>query len=272
VGWGGVVRAEIHEELARHPELDVVFADAAGSAEQQAQLLEALLSDGLSAVVLLPIEQNVRPILERYREAGIPVVMLDNDMEAPALYRTLILADNRRFGRDMGEFFVEVSGGHVDVIELRGIAGTSAAQHRTQGFRQAIAAAPDVRVVASVDAGWQRDRAREEVARLLPLHPRVEGVFAHNDDMAEGAIEAAEAAGRAGRLLVTGIDAGRDGVQLVTQGRLAATLMNPSPGRPACAALLALLAGEPLLPRVLLRTSLLRSKERIRAWQAGRSG
>jgi ABC-type sugar transport system substrate-binding protein len=271
--WGAMVKEDLEAGLAGHPDLELQFADPEGDAEKQVRLLEALLAARVDALIVLPIDgARVRPVLARYAAAGIPVISLDNDLEAPELYRALILADNRVFGRKMGEFFVEVSGGRVDLLELRGIPATSAAQHRSEGFREAIAASPGVRVVASVDCDWLYTRAREAVARLLPLHPEVEAVYAQNDEMARGALDAAEAAGRAGRLLITGIDAlrGEQGLQLVMQGRLGATLVNPSPGRPASRAVLATLAGEPCLPRTLLQTSIIRSNERIRAWREQR--
>jgi ABC-type sugar transport system substrate-binding protein len=255
------------------PDLVLEFADPEGDALQQVRLLDALLAGGIDALVVLPIDGAlVRPVLRRYRDAGTPVISLDNDVEAPELYRALILADNRVFGRKMGEFFAEVSGGRLDLLEIRGIPATSAAQHRSEGFREAIAASPGVHIVASVDGDWLYARAREEVERLLARFPQVEAVYAQNDEMARGALDAAEAAGRTEGVLVTGIDAlrGGRGIQLVMQNRLGATLINPSPGKAASSALLAVLDGEPCLPRTLLQTSLLRSNERIRAWQERR--
>jgi len=271
--WGVVVKEDLEAGLAGHPGVQLEFADPEGNAAEQVRLVDTYLAAGVSALVVLPLDGKLlRPALERYRAAGVPVIVLDNDLGAPELYRTLILSDNRLFGRKLGEFFVEVSAGKLDLIEVRGLPATSAAQDRSQGFREAIAASPGVRVVASLDADWLHARAKEQLPRVLASHPRVEAIFAQNDEMARGALEAAEAAGRGESVLITGIDAlrGEHGIQLVMQGRLGATLMNPSPGRPAATALLSVLSGEPCLPRTVLQTSLLRSKERIRAWQEGR--
>jgi ribose transport system substrate-binding protein len=107
---------------------------------------------------------------------------------------------------------------------------------------------------------------------VLGSRPRLDGVFAHNDEMACGAWDAAVDAGREDELLITGIDGmrGDRGLQMLIQGRLAATMMNPSPGPATAEALLAILRHESYMKHTVRRTALLRSNERIRSWQARR--
>jgi ABC-type sugar transport system substrate-binding protein len=252
--------------------LHLEFADSHGSSAEQVQRLEASLRAKVDALVLAAIDaETVKPVLRRYRDAGIPVIAVDNDLFAPELYRSLILSDNLAFGRKMGEFFVEVSGGHAAVVEIRGIPEASPAALRSKGFRDVIAGHPRVHILGTLSGDWRYDRARDALAAWLPQHPEVDCVFAHNDEMARGAWDAAQALRRVDDLLITGVDAIKgQGLSMVMQGKLAATLINPSAGRPAAAQLLALLDGEPILDRTLLQTSLLRSNERVRAWQAAR--
>jgi ABC-type sugar transport system substrate-binding protein len=252
--------------------LDLEFFDSHGAPAEQVRHLEAVLASRPAALVLMAIEpESVKPALRRYRQAGIPVIVVDNDLQEPELYRSLLLPDNVLFGRKLGEFFVEVTGGRAQIVELCGLPASSPAVLRSRGFREALAGHPGMRVVETLACDWQYARAREALARWLPAHPEVDGVFAQNDEMARGAFDAARALGREEELLITGVDAIKgQGLSMVTHGQLAATLINPSAGRPAADQLLAALAGEVTLPRVMLRTSLLRSNERVRAWQLAR--
>lgn len=251
----------------------IEFADSHGSPAEQVKHLERLLGGRVDALVVAAIDPAaVKPILRRYRDAGIPVVAVDNDLDAPDLYRTIILADNRLFGRKLGEFYVEVSGERATIAEIRGIATSAGAALRAQGFREALAGHPRMRIVDTLPGDWMYDKARDALARWLPAHPEVDGIFAHNDEMARGAFDAARAAGRERTLLITGVDAIKgEGLSMVAQGKLAATILKPSAGRPAASQVMAILDGEPILDRLVLQTSLLRSNERIREWQGQRS-
>jgi ABC-type sugar transport system substrate-binding protein len=254
-------------------ELSLEFVDSHGIAAEQVAHLERILQRRPAALVLMAIEpSSVKPVVRRYRDADIPVIVVDNDLGEPSLYRSLLLPDNRIFGRRIGEFFLEASGGAAEILELRGIPGSCPAELRSQGFREAIAGHPRLRIVETLTGDWLYARAHELALAWLPGHPEVDCVFAQNDEMARGAWDAACALGRQEELLITGVDAIKgQGLSMVLQGKLAASLMNPSAGRPAALQLLALLAGEPTLERTMLQTSLIRSNERVRTWQAARA-
>lgn len=249
--------------------LQVEFADSHGDAAEQVQHLERLLRSKVDALVLAAVDPAaVVPVLRRYREARIPVIAVDNELDAPELYKGIILSDNTVFGRKLGAFFVEVSGGRATLVEIRGIPAAWATRLRAQGFREALAGHPQMRIVETLTGDWLYERARERLAGWLPGHPEVDCVFAHNDEMARAAWDVAVALGRERDLLITGVDAIKgQGLSMVMQGKLGATVINPSAGRPAATQLLSVLSGEPILDRTVMHTSLLRSNERIRTWQ-----
>jgi ribose transport system substrate-binding protein len=271
--WSQQVVEDLRSALAGSSGIELRFFDAEEDAGKQRSFLEELLTAKPSALIILPIDAPaLRSTLRRYRAAGVPVIVLDNDVGAPDAQDVFIVADNVQFGRSIGEFFVEAMGGHGEVVEIAGMRNTQAARDRSAGFREAIAST-SVRIVGSVEGKWLADAARAEFGRVLDRCPRLDGVFAHNDEMACGAWDAAVSVGREDELLITGIDAlrGNRGLQMLIQGRLAATVMNPSPGPAAAEALLALLRHEPFMAQTIRRTALLRSNERIRCWQARRS-
>lgn len=248
------------------------FYDSHGSSAEQVGHVEAALRDRVDALVLLVIDpESVRPVLLKYRDAGIPVIIVDNDIKDPSLCRTTILPNNRLFGRRLGEFFVEVCDGRGEIVEIHGIAAADPARLRSQGFREAIVGHPEMRIVGSLAGDWLYERAHEVFSRWLPVHRTVDCVFAQNDEMARAAWDVACEQGREEELLITGVDAIKgQGLSQVIQGHLAATLINPSGGRAAARALFAILEGEPVLERIMLQTSIFQSHQRIRAWREGR--
>jgi ABC-type sugar transport system substrate-binding protein len=273
--FGVRFKEDFEAELATSGvDLDVEFVDSHGNPAEQVRHLETVLGKRPDALVLMVLDpESVRPVVRKYREAGVPVIAVDSDLGEPELYRGLLLADNRAFGRKLGEFFAEASEGRAEIVEIRGVPTSSPARLRSQGFREAIAGHPGMRIVETLTADWLYTCAREAMGGWLPRHPEVDCVFAQNDEMARGAWDAACEFHREEELLITGVDAIKGyGLSMVLQVKLAASLMNPSPGRPAATQLLAVLAGEPTLERTMLQTSLIRSNERVRAWQAGRAG
>ena len=269
--WSEGVRRSIESALQLHPEVRLEFADPKGDAAEQVRILDRFLAAKVDALILLPIDPlRTRAALRRYHQADIPVIVIDNDIGAPELYRSLILSDNRRIGQEAGELFAEVMGGSGYLVEIRGLIETPAAVDRSAGFREALASHPDLRIVDECIGSWLYERAVKEFSLVLARQPRIDGVFAQNDDMARGALDAAAQAGREKEMLVVGIDALPSAIRLVAEGRQAATFLNPSPGKDAVYALLAILEGEPCLPKTLLRTWPYQSNARIRAWQQAR--
>jgi ABC-type sugar transport system substrate-binding protein len=269
--WDERLREDLEQALAGRPDVALEFADPEGNPAAQSRMVAGFLAAGVDALVVAPIQPELLKATLRHNEKSVPVVLLDSEVDEPDLYRTLIIADNRSFGRKMGEFFVEVTDGSAELVEICGVPTMSATLQRSEGFRQAIAGT-GVRIVESIVGNWLHADAREGFAKALARLPRLDGVFAQNDEMARGAWDAADAAGRAGELIFTGVDGlkGSLGLQLVMQRKLAATLLKPVPGAAAAEALLAILNGEPCLPRYVLQTSILRSNEAIRTWREGR--
>jgi ribose transport system substrate-binding protein len=271
--WAAMVIEDLQTSLASSPEIRLHIADPHGDSAEQVRLLDSYLHDRVDALIVLPIDDSAVPTLQKYRSAGIPVIVLDNDMGRPELYQALILADNRHFGQRVGEFFVDALSDHGDVVEIRGIPSSSAARDRSEGLRAAFADHPKIRIVEECVGGWLYARAFREFAAVLTRHPRLDGVMAQNDEMARAAYDAAAAVKREHEMLFTGVDALRGelgGLKLVMQGKLAATIVYPSSGGKAALALRAALSGQTEVPKILLKTSLFRSNECVREWRQRR--
>lgn len=211
-------------EAAQAAGVELVVLDAQDDAAKQVSQIEDLVTQGVDAIVINPTDGDaVVPAIEKANQAGIPVLTVDRGASGGQV-AVHIASDNVAGGRMAGEWLFQRLGGQGKVIELEGIPGTSAARDRGKGFEEALAAFPGIQRVAKQPADFDRAKGLSVMENLLQAHPDVQGVFAHNDEMALGAIRALQAAGKAGQVVVVGFDAIPDALQAIEEGLLAATV------------------------------------------------
>jgi ribose transport system substrate-binding protein len=234
-------------------ELVVQAPDREVDAERQLQIVENLIQRRVAALLLVPSgSREIVPAVVKANAANIPVVVVDTRVDAAALgaqggrVATFVGSDNVDGGRLAGRFLAERLGGRGRVAVLEGVPGHESGDARLRGFREALAAAPGVSVVASQPADMERDRAFTVMQNVLQAHPDVQAVFAANDVMALGAVEAIAAAGRAGSVTVVGFDAQDDARAAIRAGRMHATVAQfpAEMGRRAVESAFRLLRGE----------------------------
>lgn len=272
--WAALVKQDIEKGLGNKPGLELEFADPLGQAGKQVEFAEKFLAEGVAALILLPVDaERIKPVLRKYKSAGVPVVVLDCEVDDPELYDAMILADNLQFGRKVGEFFIEVLEGRGKIVEILGIRSTTGAKDRATGFREALKGHPGIEIVEQISGEWLYENAKREFARVLNRVERIDGVFAQDDEMGRGAYDAAVEVGREKEMLIAGIDGLRGddgGIKLVMAGKFAATFINPSSGKDAVEAVARLLRGETPLKKTLLYTSPFKSNQRIEQWRKDR--
>ncbi|MCA1560278.1 MAG: sugar ABC transporter substrate-binding protein [Acidobacteria bacterium] len=221
------------EEAARQLNIDLVVqaAEREVDVEKQMQIIENLIQAKVNALAVTPSgSREVVPALVKANQAGIPVIVVDTRLDpkaaADAGVKTVAFvgSDNYRGGQIVGEFLVKASGGRANVAILEGIPGHDTGDSRVRGFREAIKATPGVKIVASQTANWERDQGFSVFQNILQAHPELDTVFACNDMMALGAIEAISAAGRTGRIRVLGFDAVEDARRALETGTMIASV------------------------------------------------
>jgi ribose transport system substrate-binding protein len=221
------------EEAARRLNVDLVVqaAERETDVEKQMQIIENLIQARVGALAITPSgSREVVPAVGKANEAGIPVVIVDTRLDAKAAtdagVRTasFVGSDNYRGGQIVGEYLVKASGGTAKVAILEGIPGHDTGDQRVRGFRDAVKGAPSVQIVASQTANWERDQGFTVFQNMLQANPAIDTVFACNDMMALGAIEAIRAAGRTGKVRVLGFDAVQDARKAIEAGTMAATV------------------------------------------------
>ena len=202
----------------------LVIVDAQDDSAKMTAGIEDLINKKVSALLINPTDADaVVPSIQKANAANIPVFTVDRGASGGTVV-SHIASDNVAGGTMAAEFLCQAIGGKGNVVELQGIAGTSAARDRGQGFNDYMkASCKDAKIVAQQTAEFNRAKGLTVFENILQAQPEIAAVFAHNDEMILGAIQAAEAAGRTGILFV-GFDAVDDAVKAVTDGKLAATV------------------------------------------------
>jgi ribose transport system substrate-binding protein len=252
--WWQRVKAGAEEAAKAHPgvRLAVLAPEREVNIDQQVSILEDQITKRVAALAVAPTgAAELIPVFDRAHAAGIPVVIFDTDITWPSKL-SYVGSDNRRAGRIAGEYIAKILGGKGKVAVIRGILGVRTHEDRVAGFRDAIRDAPGIECVAVQPANSERALAMSVMENLLTRYPDLLALFAGNDQMALGAVEAIAARNLTGKIAVIGIDATREAVRAVEAGRLAGDVaMYPEMlGRRAVEAALKAARGEPVEKRI----------------------
>lgn len=238
----------------------LVQTDAASSAAKQVSDVNSMIAQGVDAILLVPREERpLIPAVKAAKKAGIPLILIDRDVDqslakAGVDYLTVIRSDFVLEGKRVAEWLIKTMNGTAKIIELEGTVGSSPANDRKKGFDEAIKAHPGMVLLASQSGDFTRDGGRQVMQTLLQAHPDVTAVYAHNDEMALGAIAAIEAAGKKpGKdIILCSIDGEKDGVQAIIDGKIGAICeCSPHFGPVAFETLVRYAAGEKIPPAII---------------------
>lgn len=192
--------------------------------DQQVAILEDQILKRVAALAVAPAGvAEVVPVLDKAKAAGIPVVIVDTDVPWPAR-ASFIGIDNKLGGRMAGEYLLKTIGGKGKVAVIRGVLGVATQEDRLAGFREAIAKAPAVECVAVQPANSERALGMGVMENILTSHPDLRAVFATNDQMALGAMEAIAARRLTGKVALVGFDATREALRAVDAGQMSAVM------------------------------------------------
>jgi ribose transport system substrate-binding protein len=197
--------------------------------EQQIQVVEGFTSQGISAIVLAPLDAKalVRPVEEASR-AGIPVVIFDSALESTAI-TSFVATDNLKGGRLAGEHMGKILNGKGKVLMLRYQEGSASTEARELGFLEALKAFPGITVISSDQhAGPTRDSAKAVSESLLNRYADLQGIFCVNESSAAGMLLALQDLKRAGKVAYLGFDAHPVFGEAIAKGEMAGfVLQNP---------------------------------------------
>ncbi|MGX5657991.1 ABC transporter substrate-binding protein [Geodermatophilus nigrescens] len=226
-GWRTANTQSI-QESAEAAGIELQFSDAQGEQENQISAIRSFIQQRVDVIAFSPVvETGWDAVLLEAKRADIPVILTDRSVETEQedLFVTFLGSDFIEEGRKAGEWAVEnwaSTGAQWNIAELQGTTGAAPAIDRQEGFAEAIADSPNLTIVASQSGDFTRTGGREVMEAMLNSNPDINAVYAHNDDMALGAIEAIEAAGKVpGQdIQIISVDAVRDGMQALADGKI----------------------------------------------------
>lgn len=239
------------KEAAAEKGYDLRFAEGESKQENQIKALSSFINQGVDVIVFAPlVETGWDNVLEKAKKRNIPVVILDRQIktEDESLYVTYIGADTYTEGRKAAEWLAKKTDGKAKVVELQGNPGASPTINRFNGFRDVMKDHPGIEIIATQSGEFRRSKGKEVMEALLKTHGKdIDAVYAHNDDMAIGAIQAIEEAGMkpAEDIIIVSVDAVRAAFEAMVAGKLNCTVeCNPLQGPLAMEAVEKILAGK----------------------------
>ncbi|AVT29183.1 LacI family transcriptional regulator [Plantactinospora sp. BC1] len=226
-GWRTANTKSI-QDSAKEAGIDLQFSDAQQKQENQIKAIRNYITQKVDVIAFSPVvESGWDTVLREAKDAKIPVILTDRAIDSPdkTLYKTFIGSDFVLEGKKAGEWLVTEYQGKsepVNIVELQGSTGSAPANDRKAGFADVIKADPKFKVIASQTGEFTRAKGKEVMDAFLKAHKDIDVLYAHNDDMGLGAIEAIEGAGKKPGvdIKIITVDAVKDGMQALADGKI----------------------------------------------------
>jgi simple sugar transport system substrate-binding protein len=268
-GWR-TANTESIKEAAAAAGIELKFSDAQQKQENQIKAIRSFIQQKVDVIAFSPVvESGWETVLQEAKEAGIPVILTDRaiDSEDDSLYVSFIGSDfveeGRRAGRWLLEQFKDATE-PVNIVELQGTTGSAPAIDRKAGFEEIIKENPNLKIIASQTGDFTRAKGKEVMQSFLQAHKDIDVLYAHNDDMGLGAIQAIEAAGLVpGKdIIIITVDAVRDGMQAAAEGKINFIVeCNPLLGPQLMDAVKAVVEGKEVPKRIVTEEGTFTSEE-----------
>jgi len=260
-GWTGAISVNARKQAAKYDDVEFTLTQAATAADQVNQL-NTIAMQKPDVLVILPHDETLTQAALAAMKAGIPVINVDREFSDPGAQRAVIKGDNYGVGYQAGTYFASQLHCTGNVVEIQGIAGISVTNQRSKGFADAIAPCKGgIKIVAQQPADFAPDKGLSVMQNILQAQPKIDAVFTHDDDMAQGVVQAIKNAGRDKEMWLTGVGGSKAAMDLIKQGGLyrATFLYNPTMAASAVALARLLAKGqglsdltEPVIPNLIV--------------------
>jgi ABC-type sugar transport system substrate-binding protein len=230
-GWRSANTTSIRE-TAKKDGVDLKFSDAQQKQENQIKAIRSYIQQKVDVIAFSPVvETGWDAVLQEAKRAKIPVILTDRavDSDDDSLYVTFLGSDFVEEGEKAGQWLVDNAqdadvdkNGDVNVVELQGTTGAAPAIDRKKGFEDVTSSDDAIKIIASQTGDFTRDGGKKVMEAFLQSHDDIDVVYAHNDDMGLGAIEAIEAAGKkpGTDIKIITVDAVKDGMTALSEGKI----------------------------------------------------
>lgn len=216
--------ADEMEAKAKEMGVELTIVDAERSSLKQVEQVESFIAQGVDAIILNPCEVEASsPAVKLAMDAKIPVINVNS--ETTAKPTAFVGSDDVESARIAMRYIAEKLGGKGNVIMMHGYMGQAAQIKRDKGAKEILKANPGLKLLAEQTGEWDRAQAMSLTENWIQsFGPKINAIFAHNDEMGMGAVKALEAAGLKNKVIVVSIDAIPDALQAVKKGTLDATV------------------------------------------------
>ena len=226
-GWRTANTKSI-QDSAKEAGIELKFADAQQKQANQITAIRSYIAQKVDVIAFSPVvETGWDAVLQEAKAANIPVILTDRavDSKDTSLYKSFLGSDFVVEGQKAGDWLVNEykdKPGPVNIVQLEGTTGSAPANDRKSGFEEKIKADPKFKVIASQTGEFTRAKGKEVMEAFLKANPKIDVLYAHNDDMGLGAIEAIEAAGKkpGTDIKIITVDAVHDGMQALADGKI----------------------------------------------------
>jgi ribose transport system substrate-binding protein len=232
-GWLGAISKNAKAAAAQHKDVKFELLQAA-DADSQAQQIEQAIAQKPDALVVLPQDgEALTPVAQKAERAGIPVVNIDRLFSKPDAATATILGDNYQIGVLAADYIGDQLKCNGNVVEIQGLAGISVTEDRSKGFSDELKKkCPNggVKIVAKQPGDFNPDTGLKVMENILNAQKKIDAVYTHDDDMAQGVVQAIRNAGRDKDMFLTGVGGSSDAMKQIKAGGLyrATFLYNPN--------------------------------------------
>jgi inositol transport system substrate-binding protein len=230
--WLTTLRDAMTDYAATQPGVELVMVDSKEDVATQLAQVENFVAQQVDAIVLIPANTDAAdPMTKAAQDAGIPLVYVNRIPSNLPEGVAYVGSDSIQAGIMQAEWLAEQLGGKGNVVIMNGNLAQEAAQKRTEGEKQVFAEYPDITIIREDTGNWSRDQGLALMENWLASGDQIDAVASNNDEMAIGALQAIEAAGKLGDILVGGVDASPDALQEMDKGRLNVTVFQNAKGQ-----------------------------------------
>jgi len=230
--WLTTLRDAMTDYAATQPGVELIMVDSKEDVATQLAQVENFVAQKVDVIVLIPANTDAAdPMTKAAQDAGIPLVYVNRIPSNLPEGVAYVGSDSIQAGIMQAEWLAEQLGGKGNVVIMNGNLAQEAAQKRTEGEKQVFAKYPDIQIIREDTGNWSRSEGLALMENWLASGDQIDAVASNNDEMAIGALQAIEAAGKLGEILVGGVDASPDALQEMDKGRLNVTVFQNAKGQ-----------------------------------------
>ncbi|WP_308992083.1 substrate-binding domain-containing protein [Mariniflexile litorale] len=258
--WRKSMNQAMEIQAGFYPELELKILDSKDNIDNQIKDIEQLISEKIDMLIVSPIKSKpITPIVESAFKSGIPVLIVDRKTDGDN-YTAYLGGDNYEVGTNAANYLASLTNENKNIIEVKGLAGSSPALERSLGFNDVINSTKNLEVVKTIEGNWESYSIKDPLRDILESIKDIDYIFVHNDRMALGAWEVVKEKKLQKRIKILGVDGlngPNGGIQLVKENKLLATILYPTGGDEAIQLALKILNGERVAKNNILNTTVI---------------